>query len=152
MTDSPHRALVSVRVSSKSDESVAFFARSQQGVVGKGWSFDIAEPQLTGAEHLLAALAADALGLFRRVCRQRRLGIDQLEATVQAEMADPLVHLGVIGTTGEPRYTTFSLRAFVESPAPAAELRGAWTEALSRSPLLNTLRRSAEVTCELIFS
>ena len=119
------------------------FARSQRAVLGKGWSFDIAEPDMTGAELLLGALAADVIGLFFDLAKRRRVTVDEVEATVKAELADPLVYLGVNGAEGEPHYTGFSLRAYAGSAAPESALQEIWAEALRRAPLANTLRRSA---------
>jgi hypothetical protein len=99
---------------------------------------------MTGAEMLLGALASDVIGLFLTLAAKRRLQVDEVEATVRAELLDPLVHLGVQGAEGEPRYEAFSLRAFAGSTAPADALRTVWAEALARAPLANTLRRSAQ--------
>jgi hypothetical protein len=143
MSDSLQRALVSVRASAKRGERVAVFARSQKALIGKGWSFDVAEPDFTGAEWLLGALAADVIGLFLDLAARRRVVVDEIEATVKAELGEPLVHLGVIGAEGEPRYHSFSLRAYAGSSAPDSQLQPIWAEALRRAPLANTLRRAA---------
>ena len=143
MTDPLQRAPVGVRVSVKHGEQAAVFARSHRSVMGRGWSFDIAEPEMTGAEHLLGALEADVIGLFLDLARRRRIPVDEVEATVKAELADPLALLGVIGAEGEPRYGAFSLRAWAGSSAPEPALQELWSEALRRAPLANTLRRAA---------
>jgi hypothetical protein len=91
------------------------------------------------------------LGLFLRLAKQKRLRVDEAEANVKAELEGTLTHLGVIGATDEPRYTRFELRAFVGSSEPSATLQALWQEACTRAPLLNTLRRSAEVQQELLF-
>ena len=69
--------------------------------------------------------------------------MDGVEATVKTELCDPLALLGVIGSEGEPRYTSFSLRAWAESLAPEPLLQELWSDALHRSPMANTLRRAA---------
>lgn len=145
MHDSLQRALVSVRAITTKAGGVTVYARSHQAVFGRGWSFDIKEPAMTGAEMLLGALAADVLELFLRLARQQRLTVDEMEASLQAELSDPLVHLGVIGAEGEPRYSSFTVKVYAGSPAPAAALLGVWEEAVRRAPLLNTLRRAAPV-------
>lgn len=149
MPDTLQRAPVGVRVSARDSEKVSVFARSHSAVVGRGWSFDIAEPQMTGAEMMLGALAADVILLFLKLARQARLVVDEVEATVQAELLEPLAHLGVQGADGQPRYTGFSLRAFAGSSAPAAALQTMWAEALRRAPLANTLRRAGEFSATL---
>jgi len=149
MTDSLQRALVSVRASARQGERLAVYARSQGAVLGKGWSFDVAEPAMTGAETLLGLLAADVIGMFLEMAKRRRVSVDEVEATVKAELADPLVHLGVVGAEGEPRYESFTLRAYAGSAAPAAALQEIWAEALRRAPLANTLRRAASLEAVL---
>lgn len=104
---------------------------------------------MTGAELLLGALASDVIGLFFELAKRQRVAVDEVEATVKAELAEPLVHLGVVGAEGEPRYESFSLRAYAGSAAPEARLQEIWTEALRRAPLANTLRRAAAVESRL---
>jgi len=152
MSDPLQRAPVGVRVSAKQGERVAVFARSHRAVLGKGWSFDIAEPEMTGAELLLGALASDVIGLFLELAKRQRVSVDEVEATVKAELADPLVHLGVVGAEGEPHYESFSLRAYAGSAAPEARLQEIWVEALRRAPLANTLRRAAKLESRLQIS
>jgi hypothetical protein len=143
MPDSHERALVSVRASVKPGEGTKVFARSLGAKLGKGWSFDIAEPELTGAEYLLGILAADVIGLFLDLAARRRVIVDEVEATVKAELSGTLSLLGVIGAEGEPHYSSFSLRAYAGSSASGATLQDLWAEALRRSPMANTLRRAA---------
>ena len=145
MHDPLQRALVSVRAMTTNAGGIAVYARAHKAVLGRGWSFDIKEPAMTGAEMLLGSLAAEVLELFLRLARQQRLTVDEMEASLQAELKDPLVHLGVIGAEGEPRYSSFTVKVYAGSPAPADALRAVWEEAVRRAPLLNTLRRAAPV-------
>jgi len=149
MTDSLDRALVSVRITAEAGGSVSLYARKEKAVVGRGWSFDIAEPRLSGAEMFLGALASDVVGLFARIAGERRLGVDEVEAKLTAELAFPLAVLGVVGATGEPRYEAIRLRAYVGGSADPASLREVWDEALRRAPLYNTLRRATVVDVQL---
>lgn len=149
MAESLQEALVSVRVTAKAGEGVTLFSRSHGQDFGRGWSFDIAAPRLSGAEHLLGALAADVLELFARLAQKERLHVDEIEAKLSAKLASPLVLLGVIGAEGEPHYEEISLRAFVGSSAPEADLQRIWQEALRRAPLANTLRRAVALKLSL---
>jgi hypothetical protein len=146
MSDSLQRALVSVRTTAKPGSGVTVFSRKCSATLGKGWSFDIEEPTLTGAETLLGLLANDVLGLFLELCRKQRVVIDEVEATVKAELVAPLVHLGVIGAQGEPRYQAFQLRAYIGTSASSSVTDQLWAEALRRAPLANTLSRSSDLT------
>lgn len=149
MNDSLDRALVSVRITAESGGSVILYARKEKAVIGRGWSFDIAEPRLSGAEMFLGALASDVVGLFARLAAERRLGVDEIEAKLSAELAAPLALLGVVGSAGEPHYTAIRLRAYVGGSADPARLREAWDEALRRAPLYNTLRRATTVEAQM---
>ncbi len=149
MTDSLDRALVSVRITAEAGGSVSLYARKEKAVIGRGWSFDIAEPRLSGAEVFLGALASDLVGLFARIAAQRRLAVDEIEAKLSAELADPLALLGVVGASGEPRYEAIRLRAYVGGSAAPALLEEAWEEALRRAPLYNTLRRATLVEARM---
>jgi hypothetical protein len=149
MTDFLDRALVSVRITAEMGGGVSLYARNQKAVIGRGWSFDIAEPRLSGAEVFLGALASDVVGLFARIATQRRLAIDEIEAKLSAELADPLALLGVVGAGGEPHYEAVRLRAYVGASADPARLEEAWEEALRRAPLYNTLRRATTVEARM---
>ena len=143
MSEPHERALVSVRASVKHGGVTKMFARSLGATLGRSWSFDIAEPELTGAEYLLGMLASDVIGQFLDLAARRRVVVDEVEATVKAELTGTLALLGVVGAEGEPHYSSFSLRAYAGSSAPAATLQELWAEALRRAPLANTLRRAA---------
>jgi OsmC-like protein len=149
MTDSLDRALVSVRITAESGGSVSLYARKEKAVIGRGWSFDIAEPRFSGAEVFLGALASDVVGLFARIAAGHRLGIDEIEAKLSAELAAPLALLGVVGSIGEPHYQAIHLRAYVGGSADPVRLEEAWQEALRRAPLYNTLRRATAVEARM---
>ncbi len=149
MNDSLDRALVSVRITAEPGGSVSLYARKEKAVIGRGWSFDIAEPRLSGAEVFLGALASDVVGLFARIAADRRLAVDEIEAKLSAELSAPLALLGVVGSSGEPRYESIRLRAYVGGSADPARLREAWDDALRRAPLYNTLRRATTVEARM---
>jgi hypothetical protein len=94
---------------------------------------------------MLGFLASDVIGLFIRICQQRRLIVDRAEATIKTELANTLAYLGVVGATGTPAYENFRLRVFVESRASPEALRDAWQGAIERAPFLNVLKRGANV-------
>lgn len=151
MTDALDRALVSVRVVPQAGSSAEFFARAHRATVGKAWSFDIAEPGLTGAEMLLGLLANDLFTLFFSLARTRRIAIDQAEATVETELRGSLEYLGVVGASGSPRFEQFSVRAYIESGAKRRELQEIWDLATRRAPLLNTLRQATSVEVSVVW-
>jgi uncharacterized OsmC-like protein len=149
MNDSLCRALVSARVTVRDRQSITLFARSHEVTVGPVLSFDAHEPRLTGMEHLLAAVAADVVGGFRRLADRRRLVVDEIEAVLKGEIADPLVHLGVVGEEGEPRLARLEVRVFAGTSEPDSRLRPVWEEMLRRAPVINTLRPGVELDLQI---
>jgi hypothetical protein len=145
-------ASASIRAAVSKDEQVKVYARGHMATQGKGWSFDIAEPAVTGAETMLGVLAADVLGLFVRLAKQQRIIVDEVEATLSVQLADPLVHLGVIGAEGATHYEKFVLRAYLGTSVPEPQIRALWDTALLRAPLYQTLLRAGLATAEMQIS
>ncbi len=145
MPNTLRQASAAVRASVSPNEQVKVYARGQMTTLGKGWSFDIAEPAMTGAETLLGVLVSDVLGLFTRLARRARVSVDEVEATATVQLVDPLVHLGVIGSEGTPRYEAFILRAYLGTSASESTVRHLWEETLRRAPLYQTLHRAGLV-------
>jgi hypothetical protein len=152
MSNPLRSATASIRAAVSKDEQVKLYARGNMATLGKGWSFDIAEPAVTGAETMLGVLAADVLGLFVRLAKQQRIVVDEVEATLSVQLTDPLVHLGVIGAEGATSYEKFSLRAYLGTSAPEPQIRALWELALLRAPLYQTLHRTGLVTAEMQLS
>jgi hypothetical protein len=140
MPDPPTTALVSARATVRDGENVTFYARTHQVEVGVPLSFDVKEPRLTAVEQFVAALSADVLGGFARLASRERLRVDEIEASVQAEIADPLAYLGVVGEPGHPRLARLSVRAFLGTSEPPERVQPVWEKALERAPLVNTVR------------
>lgn len=152
MADLRQRTLVSVRATCNLQSSTKVFARSASAEFGVPFSFDRAEPALTGAENLLGLLSADIVGLFSQVAKQRRLSVDRIEVIAKAELDGSLKYLGVIGAEGTPSYQSFRLKVFIDSPEPVGELEAAWQETVERAPLINTLKRASQVEVEMVLA
>lgn len=152
MNDPLSTALVSVRSTYRGKDGTVTLARTHEVARGSAPSFDSKHPLPTSIELLLAALAADLLGTFGRLTAQRRLLLDNTEAVLKATLADPLAYLGVVGAPGIPRLTAIHFKAHVGTPAPQADVRSAWQDAVQRSPLVNTLRPNTNLTLELAFT
>ena len=152
MDDPPSTALVSVRSTYRGKEGTVTVARAHEVARASGVSFDSKEPLPTSLELFLAAVAADVLGAFGRLAIQRRLPLDEAEAVLKATLADPLAFLGVFGAPGIPRVAALHLKLHLGTPAPRHAVHAAWDEAVRRSPLLNTLRPSLDLTLDLAFT
>jgi hypothetical protein len=152
MNDPLSTALVSVRSTYRGKDGTVTLARTHEVARASALSFDSKEPRPTSIELLLAAVAADVLGTFGRLASQRRLLLDETEAVLKATLADPLAYLGVVGAPGATRLAALHFKAHVGTPASRTGVRAAWDEALTRSPLLNTLRPTVDLTLELAFT
>jgi hypothetical protein len=107
--------------------------------------FDPDEGRVTALEYALGALGADLVNGFRVVARKRRLTIDEVEATVDATLENPLTHLGVVGESGHPGLSRVWIRVHVATFEPEDAVREAWEVTLERSPLLRTIAAAARV-------
>lgn len=134
-----------VRVRATVSGATTAYARSHAFEVGAALPFDVEEARVTALEYLLGALGADLVGGFRALARRRRLEIDEVEATVDATLSNPLVHLGVVGEEGHPGLETVTVRVHVATLEPEDAVRRVWNEAARRSPLARTLEGAARV-------
>ena len=132
-------ALVSVRVRSTEAARCTVFARNHDFVVGRPITFDREDPDLSAMEYAAGALAADVVGTFRKVARERRVVLDEVEATIRGTLQNDLAFLGVVGESGEPSLKKLTLKIYAGSGSPAGEVRAAWEAALRRSPLATSL-------------
>ncbi|MFN8176786.1 MAG: OsmC family protein [bacterium] len=123
--------------------------RRHSFVVGKPVEFDIDADAISAVEYLLGALGADLVNGLLAVARRRRVDIDHAEAAVEGQLDNPLTHLAVVGETGHPGLARATVKVYVSSPAPEDHVRGAWEEAIDRSPLTRTLRGSVDLDLTL---
>ena len=150
MTDIDHqRALVSVRAAVREQGRVSVFARTQRLVAAPVLSFDREEGAATGIEHLLTALASDVVGGLARLARRRRVVLDGLEATLQAEVDGALTWLGVVGEEGAPALRRITGTVYVSSGARVAELEALWRETLALAPVHGAMARSVPIEISL---
>ena len=120
--------------------------RAQPRVRGRrGASVRRRGSRVTALEYLLGALGGDLVGGFRALARKRRLEIDEVEATVDATLDNPLTHLGVVGEEGHPGLERVAMRVHVATLEPEDAVREVWDEAVRRSPLMRTLGGAARI-------
>jgi uncharacterized OsmC-like protein len=152
MSDTQSWALVSVRVKSTEAARSTVFVRRHQFAVGKPLTFDREDPEVSAMEYLAAAVAADLVGTLRKVARERRVVIDEIEAVVQGDLDNALTFLGVVGEEGEPSLKTLSVKVYAGTSAPEEEVQAVWQAVLARSPLNTTLRRGIDLRTDLLIS
>ena len=134
-----------VRVRSSGAGAATAYARVHSFEVGSALPFDLEEGRVTALEYALGALGADLVNGFLAVARKRRLAIDEVEATVDGALENPLTHLGVVGESGHPGMARVWIRVHVATFEPEDAVREAWEVTLERSPLLRTIAAAAKV-------
>jgi hypothetical protein len=132
-----------VRVRASGRTGAVVYARQCSFAVGSPLPFDVDEERATALELFLGALGADVVAGFRALAARRRLEVDEVEATVEARLDNPLVHLGVIGEQGHPGIASVALRVHVATREPEAKMREVFDEAVRRSSLLRTIGSAA---------
>jgi hypothetical protein len=136
----------SVRVTRSADEpSTRVFVRKHQFAIGSPVSFDEEHPAVTALEYALGALGGELLSGFLETAKRRRADVDQLEAVVQGEVENPLVHLGVVGASGSPRLARVGIKVYVNSLEEEDVLQSIWADVLARAVLLKTLEPTVKV-------
>ena len=134
-----------VRVRATAAGGTTAYARSHAFEVGAALPFDVEGSRITALEYLLGALGGDLVGGFRIVARQRRLVIDEIEATVDATLDNPLTHLGVVGEEGHPGLERVAIRVHIATLEPEERgARGVGRSGASLAPDAHTGRRGAD--------
>lgn len=144
MSDQPFK----VRVRATGRGLAGVYVRQQRLDVGDPVQFDVQDERVSALEYFLAAVGGDLVNGFRKVARQRRLEVADVEAVVSAILENPLVFLDVIGETGHPGVKSLLVHVYVSAFEPEQALRDAWSEACRRSPMFNTLNRSVDLRFE----
>jgi hypothetical protein len=134
-----------VRVRATADGGTIAYARNRSFDVGAALPFDAEASRTTALEYVLGALGGDVLGGFRALARKRRLAVDEVEATVEATLDNPLTHLGVVGEEGHPGIERVVIRVHVSTLEPEDAVRAVWDEAVRRSPLMRTMSAAARL-------
>jgi hypothetical protein len=125
------------------------YARTQRFEVGLPLSFDAEYGGVTALETVLGAIGADVACGVQRLAASKRLVVDDVEAVVQAELSNPLVHLGVVGEEGSPAMKRISIKLYLGSLEDEAALRRIVDEVVARSPLIQTFEKAVELELEL---
>lgn len=143
----------SLRIRGDGTDSAKVTTRHHQFTVGAPLSFDREYDRATALELALGALAADVVNGFTVLADRERVEIDDVEATVHAELDNPLTYLGVVGEEGDPGLTRVEVKVYASSPAPEPAVREVWEEAHRRSPLINTFQAciDLELSLQLVF-
>jgi hypothetical protein len=147
MTNIDH--LFTVRIQRTAARSARAYARGQAFDVDSQASLRESDPHPSAVEYALGALGGDLVCGLDREAASRGLKLHAIEIALTGRLDNVLVHLGVIGEEGHAGFEAIGGTVYVGSDAHADEIESAWQAALARSPLYNTLSRSATVSVNL---
>jgi hypothetical protein len=139
----------SVRVSASRPTQAAVFVRKHRYEVGLPLHFDEEYEQISALEYVLGAIGADIVNGLQALARKRRLSVDQVEAVVQGELNNPLTYLNVVGEQGHPGLETVSIKVYISSLEPEAQIHQLWEDVLARSPLVRTFQKAVQLELNL---
>jgi len=134
-----------LRVHSASKDHATVYVRRRQFEVGAPLQFDQEYDAVTALEQVLAAIGADLINGLQALARRRRVEVDEVEATVEGVLNNPLTHLGVVGEEGHPGLETVTVKVYVRSLEPQERVCQVWKEVLEKSPLVHTFQRAIEL-------
>ncbi len=152
MTDSPGAGsgfTWSLRVRWNAAQVSTVYARNNAFIVGSPASFRDKDLHPSAIEYLLGALGADLTSGFQKNAQAEGITLDELEMALSGRLENPLVYVGVIGETGDPYVSEIDGTLYVSTDADEDLVRTVWQTTLERSPIANTLKRSAAIRIEL---
>lgn len=138
----------SVRVRTDSCNGLTASARNHSWRVGEPITFAPTDELPSALEHAVGALAADLIGSLRRICKLRRIPVERAELSLRWTLDNPLTYVGVVGEEGSPSISQIEGVLYVAC-FEEEQVRGAWQEALDRSPLYATFSKAARVEVRL---
>jgi hypothetical protein len=116
--------------------------------IGPQAAFAPAE-QPSALDYFLGALGGDLARGMQREAARCGLVIDELEVSVEGQMHNPLVFLGVVGETGSPGLATITCILSLTADAPESLVQEIWQMTLARSPLVTTLKHTVKLSLVL---
>lgn len=138
-----------VRVHAVGRDHARAYARNHAIDLGPAASFGETDPQPGGVELVLAALGADLVNALGALARRRGIAVDGIEVQLSGELGNPLVHLGVVGETGDPGLARIDGVLYVGADAEPEVIEELWRITRERSPLWATLGRACALSIEL---
>lgn len=124
------------------------FVRNHSFPIGQPASFDTQDPAPSALEYLLSAVAGCLAVGFQWRASQRGITVFNLEISLQAQVEDILVFLGV-EDQGRPRVKSMGGKIYVDTDAEDSDLESLWRETLEKSPLAQSLLHPVPLNIEM---
>ena len=111
-------------------------------------NFDRKGKTPTSLEQFYGSLLADLVNAFANHCSQAGIELDELEATSNATLNNPIAAAGV--EPGDPSVHSIQLTLFCSSPAPEDIIRSAWDASTRSAPVLQTVTKACPINLKLV--
>lgn len=139
----------SVRGRRSDQHETTIYSRNFSWKSGASLGFDRSATLPTALEQFIGALLADVTAGFATRCSQAKYEIDELEATVNADLHNTLAAVGI--ESGDASIKTITLVMFVTSPVPTGQLTDVWEATKQASPVFQTMAKSCEMESRIVF-
>ena len=130
------------------DVETTVYSRNFSWKTGSTIDFDRAGETISTLEHFLGALLSDVIYCFSVRCSQNGILLDELEGTVNGTLNSPLAAIGV--EAGDSSVKEITLVVYVTTPATSADVQREWNQALTSSPVFQTLQKSCEIDSRIV--
>ena len=130
------------------DGDTTVYSRNFFWKAGSTVDFNRVGNSVSTLEHFFGALLSDVIYCFSVDCTQNGILLDELEGTVNGILNNSLAATGV--EVGDPSVKQIKLVVYVTSPAATSDVQNAWEQALTRSPIFQTLQKSCEIDSRMV--
>lgn len=139
-----------VRVRAESGQSATIHFRNHKVAVGSPVSFRPTDDLPSALETAIGCLGVDLVNGFVALARKRRIPLDAIEFSGRCSLANPLVHLAVVGEEGDVSIDRIDATLYVCADAGDETVQALFEETLRRAPLYQTLAKGCTVAVRLI--
>jgi hypothetical protein len=138
-----------LRALREADGRVRVVVRNASFAVAGSLGLDDGSAVPAALDLLVAALAADLLGVFQREATRDGVRLDEAEMRLDARLGNALAALGVVGEEGYAGLSEVTGTLSVRTGAAEEVIRDVWAKTLARSPVHATLSRSFPLSITL---
>jgi len=130
------------------DVETTVYSRNFSWKTGSTVDFDRTGETISTLEHFFGALLSDVIYCFSVRCSQNGISLDELEGTVKGTLNSPLAAIGV--EAGDSSVKEITLVVYVTTPATSADVQREWNQALTSSPVFQTLQKSCGIDSRIV--
>jgi len=125
--------------------SVKFYTNKNSIQIKKQISFDSESAQISSIEYFAASLLSSILLTLLEQSKKQEVLIEDIEGVLKFSLENPLSLVGVKGYEEEPSIRQMNVTIFLYAHLDDDHFEIFCNEALQKSPLYNTFKRSMEL-------